>query len=356
MLVRFESRQMKNAFRPTLFHCLLALIATISFHEEIFGGQAGSRQFNHEAAYRFDPGTLVKPFSGTKNSSLKTTPPRTSSPRFGQSDIGLQRPVAVKRRGLDYFVGFDTKVYYSSNPSIAGRNTQLAFPAGILQNNIHSGFRLGSYNWGNAAFSPYIGASYTRFDHFGDEDLDTFDMNSLGIYGFGLVQFQNRWSIRTGLNYSQDNNAQTGSRDYYDFYPNFTILKTFSLGRSLSLVDFAIGRHFTDAPHHGSLPNGVYDALDRWELSSRWTVITHIGKLEVSPYARIAFLTYKNGDMHDRKDLMREVGLDLEYPFNKYISANLFARYVSRLSKGGPGSYDFDRFDGGGGAALKAKF
>jgi hypothetical protein len=347
---------MKNAFRPTVYHYLLALIATINFHFEMQGGQAGARKFNHEAVYRFDPSSILKTFSAGKNSSSIKTPPRTSSPRFGQSDIGLQRPVAVKRRGLDYFVGFDTKVYYSSNPSIAGRNTQLAFPSGILQNNIHSSFRLGSYNWGNALFSPYIGASYTRFDHFGDEDLDTFDMNSRGIYGFGLVQFQNRWVIRTGLNYSQDNNAKTGSRDYYDFYPNLTILKTFSLGKSLSLVDFAIGRHFTNAPHHGSLPNGVYDALDRWEFSSRWTVITHIGKLEISPYARIAFLTYNNGDMHDRKDLMREVGLDLEYPFNKYISAKLFARYVSRLSDGGPASYDFERFDGGGGAALKAKF
>ena len=339
-----------------LYDYFLVLIATITFHIEIQGGQAGARTFNHEAAYRFDPSSILRTFPAGKNPSSTTTPPRTSSPRFGQSDIGLQRPVAVKRRGLDYFIGFDTKVYYSSNPSIAERNSRFAFPAGVLQNNIHSGFRLGSYNWGNAAFSPYFGANYTRFDHFGEEDLDTFDMNSLGIFGFGLVQFQNGWAIRAGLNYSQDNNAETGSRDYYDLYPNLTILKTFSLGRSLSLVDFAMGSHFTDAPHHGSLPNGIYNALDRWEFSSRWTVITHIGKLEISPYARIAFITYKNGGMHDRKDLMREVGLDLEYPFNKYISANLFARYVSRLSKGRSGSYDFDRFDGGGGASLKAKF
>ena len=346
---------MKTFLRVINCHYLPALIASITFYGETQGGPTGARTFNYEAANRFDPSSIVKTFSESKNSSIKT-PPRTSSRRFGQSDIGLQRPLAVKRRGFDYFIGFDTKVYYSSNPSIAERNSNFAFPAGVFQNNVHSGFRLGSYNWGNAAFSPYIGASLTRFDHFGEENLDIFDMNSLAIFGFGLVQFQNGWAIRAGINYSQDNNAETGSRDYYDIYPNLTILKTFSLGNSLSLIDFAVGNHFTDAPHHGSLPNGSYDALDRWELSGRWTVITFIGKLEISPYARIAFISYTNGYMNDRKDLMREVGLDLEYPFNKYISANLFTRYVSRLSKGGTSSYDFERFDGGGGAALKAKF
>tara|TARA_Y100000588_G_C14182026_1_gene894105 strand:- start:8 stop:1045 length:1038 start_codon:yes stop_codon:yes gene_type:complete len=345
---------MKTLFRAKYCHYLPALIASFTFHGKIQGGPSGARTFNYEATNRFDPGSIIHKISARNNSSVNT-PPRTSSPRIGQSDIGLQRPLAVKRRGLDYFIGFDTKVYYSSNPSIAERNSKFAFPAGVFQNNVHSGFRLGSYNWGNAAFSPYIGASLTRFDHFGEENLDTFDMNSLAIFGFGLIQFQNGWAIRAGINYSQDNNAVTGSRDYYDIYPNLTILKTFSLGKSLSLVDFAVGNHFTDATHHGSL-NGAFDALDRWEFSSRWTVITFIGKLEISPYARIAFISYKNGDMNDRKDLMREVGIDLEYPFNKYISANLFARYVSRLSSGGLSSYDFERFDGGGGAALKAKF
>ena len=110
----------------------------------------------------------------------------------------------------------------------------------------------------------------------------------------------------------------------------------------------------TSAKAFASAPNG--DDLDRLEIATRWTVITNIGKLEIAPYARLAFLDYSKGTMEDRQDLMREVGLNLEYPFNKYISANFFARYISRLSKGGNYNYDFERFDGGGGAGLKAKF
>ena len=305
---------------------------------------------------RFDPGMVPRPQLGEVFPN-RTIAPRTSSPRPGSSDLGLQRPVSVKRRGLDYFIGFDTKLYYSSNPSVSNRNSGGigVLPAGIFQNTFHTGFRLGSYNWGSAAFSPYIGMSYNRLDHFGEDFLEVMDMSSLGLYMFGLVQFPSGWALRPGLSYAQDRESNDNERIYSELFPNFALLKTFSLGRSVSILDFSLGHHFTDSPSYTIIGNG--DDRDRLELSTRWTVITNIGKLEIAPYARLAFLDYSKGTMEDRKDLMREVGLNLEYPFNKYVSANFFARYISRLSKGRrKPNYDFERFDGGGGAGLKAKF
>lgn len=304
---------------------------------------------------RFDPAMMSRPQFG-EVAPNRTIAPRTSSPRPGASDLGLQRPVSVKRNGLDYFIGFDTKLYYSSNANISNRNSGGigVLPAGIFQNTFHTGFRLGSYNWGSAAFSPYIGMSYNRLDHFGSNAHEIMDMSSLGLYMFGLVQFPSGWALRPGLSYAQDRKSNDNKRFYSELFPNFTLLKTFSLGRSVSILDFSLGHHFTDSPSYTIIGNG--DDLDRLELSTRWTVITNIGKLEIAPYARLAFLDYSKGTMEDRKDLMREVGLNLEYPFNKYVSANFFARYISRLSKGGNYNYDFERFDGGGGAGLKAKF
>ncbi len=315
----------------------------------------GSHGLLHGQRDRFDPGMVSRPQLG-EVSPNRTIAPRTSSPRPGASDLGLQRPVSVKRSGLDYFIGFDTKLYYSSNPSVSNRNSGGigVLPAGIFQNTFHTGFRLGSYNWGSAAFSPYIGMSYNRLDHFGEDFLKVMDMSSLGLYMFGLVQFPSGWALRPGLSYAQDRESNDNERIYSELFPNFTLLKTFSLGRSVSILDFSLGHHFTDSPSYTIIGNG--DDLDRLELSTRWTVITNIGKLEIAPYARLAFLDYSKGTMEDRKDLMREVGLNLEYPFNKYVSANFFARYISRLSKGGNYNYDFERFDGGGGAGLKAKF
>jgi hypothetical protein len=315
----------------------------------------GSHGLLHGQRDRFDPGMVSRPQLG-EVSPNRTIAPRTSSPRPGASDLGLQRPVSVKRSGLDYFIGFDTKLYYSSNPSVSNRNSGGigVLPAGIFQNTFHTGFRLGSYNWGSAAFSPYIGMSYNRLDHFGEDFLEVMDMSSLGLYMFGLVQFPSGWALRPGLSYAQDRESNDNERIYNELFPNFTLLKTFSLGRSVSILDFSLGHHFTDSPSHTIIGNG--EDFDRLELSTRWTVITNIGKLEIAPYARLASLAYSKGTMEDRKDLMREVGLNLEYPFNKYVSANFFARYISRLSKGGSGSFDFERFDGGGGAGLKAKF
>ena len=307
-----------------------------------------------EANPRFDPSAQVLP-PAKPAAPMRVTPPRTSSPnRLGSSDLGLQRPVAVKSRGFDYFIGFSTRTYYSSNPSLSQKNDPMELPAGIFQNNLHTGFRLGSYNWGQAAFSPYVGVSYTRLDHFGDKNIDIFDYSTLGLYSYGLVQFPSGWAIKSGISYYNDRESNNNERIYYEIFPNLSILKTFSLGKSVSLLDFSIGHHFTDSVAYSGL--GFDDALDRFELSARWTISTYLGKLEISPHARISFLTYGKGNMRDRNDLLRELGLNLEYPFNKYISANLFVRYVSRLSKDGPASFDFNRFDGGGGASLNAKF
>ena len=304
-----------------------------------------------EAVPRFDTNTkVVAP--AMRERSTRATPPRTSSARPGASDLGLQRPVAVKRRGFDYYLGFSTRVYYSSNPNINAPGTLFEKPAGVWLNNLHSGFRLGSYNWGQAAFSPYIGLTLTRFDQFGDKELD-FPLNTLGLYAFGLVQFPSGWALRAGLTYNQDHDGKNNDRIHDDFYPGITLFKTFSLGKAISLIDFGLNHHFTDSKFKASL---YPDELDRWELSGRWTVMTNIGKWELSPYARVIFSDYRKGFNRDRQDFTREVGLDLEYPFTSYFSANFFAHYTTRLSKGGISSYDFNRFDGGAGASINGKF
>ena len=304
-----------------------------------------------EAVPRFDPNTKVVAPAMRERSS-RTIPPRTSSPRPGASDLGLQRPVAVKRRGFDYYLGLSTRLYYSSNPNVNAPGTTFEKPAGVWLNNIHSGFRLGSYNWGKAAFSPYLGLTLTRFDQFGDKDLDL-PLNTLGLYTFGLLQFPSGWALRTGLTYNQDHDGKNNDRVHDDFYPGITLLKAFSLGKAVSLIDFGLSHHFTNSKLNTKNP----DELDRWELSARWTVMTNIGKWELLPYARIIFSDYRKGNNHNRQDFTREVGLDLEYPFTSFFTANFFAHYATRLSKGGlaPG-YDYNRFDGGGGASINAKF
>ena len=303
-----------------------------------------------ETVPRFDANTKVVAPAMRERSS-RTIPPRTSSQRPGASDLGLQRPVAVKRRGFDYYLGLSTRVYYSSNPNVQSPGHQYEKPAGVWLNNVHSGFRLGSYNWGQAAFSPYLGLTLTRFDQFGDKDLD-FPLNTLGLYTFGLLQFPSGWALRTGLTYNQDHDGKNNDRVHDDFYPGITLLKTFSLGKAVSLIDFGLSHHFTDSKFKTINP----DELDRWELSARWTVMTNIGKWKLSPYARIIYSDYRKGFNHDRQDFTREVGLDLEYPFTSYLTANFFAHYATRLSKGGISSYDYNRFDGGGGASINAKF
>ena len=117
---------------------------------------------------------------------------------FIESDLGLQRPVEVKDKGFGYHLGFSSRTYFTNNAASAssgvGRES-----AGIWENSLNNFFLLGAYDLGGAAFSPLFSLGYSKFSHFGDDDVDILDFDTLQFGPNAFFQFDQGWTFRAGI-------------------------------------------------------------------------------------------------------------------------------------------------------------
>lgn len=265
---------------------------------------------------------------------------------IGKSDLGIQRPVEAKNTGFGYYLGFETKLYYTNNPASIDSGP-LKESSGVWENALRNHFLLGAFDLGGATFSPMISLSYTKFTHFGDDLFDNFDFDSLGINFAGVFQFGQGWTIRPSLGLSFDLNPKEGlERQYHQITPSIALGKQFKISKAQSFIEWSLAHNFTDSAY------GVAeDKLDRFETALIWGVNIPFHNFELSPFIRFGYANYSN---QDRSDFLSNLGLELKYSFSHWFYLKLFANFSSRQSD--EDTYDFNRFDSGIGAALNAKF
>lgn len=264
---------------------------------------------------------------------------------FAQSDLGLQRPVDVKETGFGYHLGFDSKLYYTNNaassPSGIGKE-----PSGIWENSLNNHFILGAFDLGGASFSPILSLGYSKFTHFGDDIIESFDFDTLSISPNAFFQFSNGWTFRGGLGVMLDFAPRDGMENtYQQVSPTLALGKGFSIGTAQSSWEWSIAYHLTDSIHP------IDDFMNRFETAFLWSFAIPINRLQISPYLRFAYVNYAK---QDRDDALGSLGLDFNYSFTNWLAMNVFFNFSFRGSNNN--DYDFTRFDGGGGLGLSAKF
>lgn len=268
-----------------------------------------------------------------------------TSKEFTDSDLGLQRPVEVKSKGFGYHLGFSSKVYHTNNAASVSSGTGRE-SSGIWENSLNNSFLLGAYDLGEIAFSPLFSLGYTKFRHFGEEDLDLLDFDTLSFGPNAFFQFRDGWVIRTGLgvmiDYAPNDDME---KTYEQVSPMFALGKGFQIGKASSSWELSFAYHFSKSKQI------IDDLLDRYEIGFLWTANWKVNRLEYSPYLRIAHGEYVN---QDRRDLMGSLGLEAAYHFNSWFSSHLFAGYSFRSSN--DNIYKFKRLDLGGGLRIDAKF
>jgi|TARA_B100001057_G_scaffold49847_1_gene44437 hypothetical protein len=265
---------------------------------------------------------------------------------FTQSDLGLQRPVDVKDTGFGYHLGFDSKLYYTNNAASAP-NGDGREPSGIWENSLRNGFILGAFDLGGASFSPILSLGYSKFSHFGDDDIDSFDFDTLSISPNAFFQFSNGWTFRGGLGVMLDFAPRDGMENtYQQVSPTLALGKGFSIGDAQTTWEWSLAYHLTDSDS-----NPIDDFMDRFETAFLWSFTIPINRLGISPYLRFAYVNYAN---QDRDDALGSLGLDFNYSFTNWLAMNVFFNFSFRGSNNN--DYDFTRFDGGGGLGLSAKF
>jgi hypothetical protein len=277
-------------------------------------------------------------------SALRENTPRSSND-FTNSDLGLQRPVDVKETGFGYHLGFDSKLYYTNNaasaPSGIGKE-----PSGIWENSLSNHFILGAFDLSGASFSPILSIGYSKFTHFGDDIIETFDFDTLSISPNAFFQFSNGWTFRGGLGVMLDFAPRDGmEKTYQQVSPTLALGKGFSIGNAQSSWEWSLAYHLTDSIHP------IDDFMNRFETAFLWSFTIPINRLGISPYLRFAYVNYAN---QDRDDALGSLGLDFNYSFTNWLAMNVFFNFSFRGSNNN--DYDFTRFDGGGGLGLSAKF
>jgi hypothetical protein len=272
---------------------------------------------------------------------------RGSTHEIAKSDVGLQRPVKAKKKGFGYKLGFSSKIYHSNNP-LSTESGQYKVSAGVWENSLNNNFLLGAYDLRGATFSPIVSLSYTNFNHFGHELVETIDFGSLTLNFAGIFTFGKGWSLRPSLGYTADFSLEDGmSRLYSQLSPSLALGKSFSMGKAQSFLEWSLGYSFTDSP--AQLVSK--DLLDRFETALTWGVSIPFGDFEFSPYLRLSLADYSN---QSKTDTSTNLGLDLTYSITDWMALRIYSTLSSRSSNND--KMDFTRLDTGAGATLNARF
>ncbi|GEM_PF-750491 len=284
---------------------------------------------------------------------------RTSSSTGGEitnSDLGIQRPVETKETGFGYHLGFETKIGYSNNPASMDTTTDNFDSAGIWVNSLRNNFLLGAFDLGGASFSPLASINYSKTNHFGNDDLETLDSDSLSLSFAGIFQFSGGWSLRGSLASSFDFNPNAGmEQTYRQTSPTLAVGKGFQIGDAQSFIEWSVAYHYTNTP--ASFSTDKEDRMNRFETALMLGLTVPFGNFEVSPFLRFAFSKYSNENVSfnkDQTDFLANLGLQLKYSFTEWFSLKGYLNLSTRNSN--ITDKDFTRIDPGFGAALDARF
>ena len=269
------------------------------------------------------------------------------------SDLGIQRPAEAKKTGFGYHLGFETKIGYSNNPASMESTSDTFDSAGVWENSLRNNFLLGAFDLGGASFSPLANINFTRVNHFGHDDLDILDSDSLSISFAGIFQFSGGWSLRGSLASSFQFDPNSGmDQTYRETSPSIALGKGLQVGNAQAFIEWSVAYHYTN-----SKAQIIEDMMDRFETALLFGLNMPLGKLEFSPFLRFALSRYSNEDTSfnkDQTDFLVNLGLQLKYSFSEWLSLKGHLNLATRNSN--ISGKDFTRIDPGFGAAIDAKF
>lgn len=279
---------------------------------------------------------------------LKNAQSSKMSADVSHSDLGLQRPVETKDKGLGYYFGFESKILHSNNPGASPNPNGFLDSAGIWENSISNNFLLGAYDFGGASFTPLLGIGLINSSYFGNDALKVLNSNNLNLNFLCIFQFSEGWSIRGGLSSFYDFNSQM-IQTYRQTSPTFGLTKDYNLGPATMFIDLSFSYHFTD-----TYSDLQANKMNRLESALLFGVEIPIKNFEVSPYLRFCAGNYSN---QNRDEITTNFGLDASYRFYDWLAIKSILSYCNRNASGPGGeAADFSRFDIGTAVSIDARF
>ncbi len=271
-----------------------------------------------------------------------------------ESDTGAQRPVLLKKNGLSYFFGYDSKLFYQSNPLADSAELKSEIATGVWKSTFFSGAGLGVIDMDSYILTPYVGFSLSSTDYIkSDELLNDQDYESSSAYALLLAQFGNGWSGKVGVSYSSDYLTSAGEEVFKEFYPNISVMKSYSISDAhRGIFETGIGYHNSEVDP--LLEGDDIDFKRNVDLFASYALSSTLGAITLSPKYKISYRDYQNGSNKDRHDLIHELSLDCSAYLTSYLKFSASIDYINQDDS--EDDADYENYDVGASINLMARF
>ena len=271
-----------------------------------------------------------------------------------ESDTGAQRPVLLKKNGLSYFFGYDSKLFYQSNPLADSTELKSEIATGVWKSTFFSGAGLGVIDMDSFILTPYVGFSLSSTDYIkSDELLNEQDYESTNAYALLLAQFGNGWSGKVGVSYSSDYLTSDGEEVFKEFYPNFSLMKSYTIN-DLHRGSFETGVGFHNSDVDPMLGGDDIDFKRNLDLFASYAFSSTFGAITLSPKYKISYRDYQNGSNKERNDLIHELSLDCSAYLTSYLKISTSIDYINQDDS--EDDADYENYDVGASINLMARF
>jgi len=283
------------------------------------------------------------------------------------ADVGPQHILKSRPPRKTWFeVVADSQYYYSDNLKLSDGD-KVSGP--LFVNTIQAAFAPEAFQLGSGQFAPTVGYRSQWFNYGlggGPSHIDMLDFNAQTAFASGRYQM-GLWSVFGEFDFTRLLDQDKYKEVYREYVPTIGIQRTFPVCDKLAFsVGGQVDYHWTEIPKNSSFPQT--DVNNRFDasllLAAAWQVMP---KLVLQPFYRLQFTDYQgyaDGTTEsdgvtvihrERQDVINTLGTTLTYYITKNISARIFANYEIKdndFSK----TYDYHKFDGGGGAGLDIRF
>jgi hypothetical protein len=275
-------------------------------------------------------------------------------------DVGPQHILKTAPARRKWFeVVADSQLFYSDNVFLSDENKK---DAPIWVNTVQATFAPDSFNLGPGRLAPAVGyrSQWFNYDIFNcGSELGNLDFNAQTAFASGRYQI-GLWQIFGGFDFTRLMDQDKYDEVYREYVPSLGLQRLFPVNdRLVFSVGGQVGYHWTETPDNSNVSRT--DANDRFDasllLAASWQVAP---KLVLQPFYRFQYTTYDHftdtsAGGRGRADIINSMGATLTYYFTRNFSMRIFANYEIKDSDFSS-TYEYHKFDGGGGASFDIRF
>ena len=276
------------------------------------------------------------------------------------ADVGPQRILRLTPRKTHFEVVADSQFLYTDNAYLSDNSK---IDTTLFVNTIQAAFAPEPAKVGRGQFAPTLGYRSQWFNYDlagGDEALPHLDFTAQTAFLNGRYQL-GEWQFFGGFDFTRLLDQSRYEEVYREYTPAIGLQRFITINDKLMIVvGGQFSYHFTDMQTNSGVGP---DVNNRYELGANISLNYEIiPRLILQPFYRFQYSEYRGFTDTEttpaapRYDYVHTAGASVAYYFNRNVAVRLFASYECKDSSYSTGTYDYHKFDAGGGLTLDFRF